>query len=78
MNLVLKTLSILETAARATNNMSLAELEDIILDAIEEKILKTDNKIDDALIMPVLKFIRITANVPDDLSELRKEKNNEA
>lgn len=75
MNQVLKVLGIIEAAAKAAGNMTVKEVADTILDGIEEKIKKTDNKLDDALIMPVINFVRFTANIEDnDIPEMEVEK----
>jgi len=42
------------------------EFGDELLDWIENKVAATDNKIDDALILPVIKDIRERYNIPDN------------
>jgi len=39
---------------------------DTMLDIVEDATVKTENKVDDALILPLCERIRETFNVPDD------------
>lgn len=39
---------------------------DAALDAIENGVEATENKLDDALVLPLCKMVRIAANVPDN------------
>ena len=42
------------------------DLVDTILDWIEERVAASDNKIDDALVLPLCNTIRTALNVPDN------------
>lgn len=66
MKTLLAVLGMIEQATKINNLMTLKEVEDTLIDAIEDRIASTSNKIDDALILPVIKFIRFTANIPDN------------
>lgn len=66
MKKILRVLGIIENCHKAKGDMTLAEIEDNILDAIEEKIERSDNKLDDQMILPVIKFIRFVGNIPDN------------
>ncbi|MCF7847526.1 MAG: hypothetical protein K9M45_01650 [Kiritimatiellales bacterium] len=46
-----------------------AELLDFILDKIEDLVSRTDNKIDDAIVLPLCNTIRAGLNIPDNDEE---------
>ena len=39
---------------------------DALLDAIENAVEKSENKVDDAIVLPLCNLIRNTFNIPDD------------
>lgn len=39
---------------------------DALFDAIENEVVKTENKIDDATVLPVVRKLRAALDVPDD------------
>lgn len=41
-------------------------LGDYLLDKVEEYVARTDNKIDDAVVLPVIKGLRILWDIPDN------------
>jgi len=43
------------------------ELIDDILDKIEDRVEASSTKIDDAIILPLIKMLRDTAGIPDDI-----------
>jgi hypothetical protein len=42
------------------------QLGDMLLDQIEEFVQRTDNKIDDKLVLPAIKALRIAFDIPDN------------
>lgn len=44
----------------------LKQAMDTMLNFIEDKVLYTDNKVDDALVLPLCKLIRATFDIPDN------------
>ena len=44
----------------------LKELADKVLDFAEDKVLGSQNKIDDAIVLPVIETIRAAFDIPDD------------
>lgn len=48
------------------------DLGDFLLDKLEEFVVRTDNKIDDAIILPVIKGLRVIWDIPDEDEEEAK------
>jgi len=44
----------------------LKKFVDLLLDFIEDTVQKSENKIDDAMVLPLCKLIRTTFGVPDN------------
>lgn len=44
----------------------LKDVADFILDFCEDKVLGTKSEIDDKLVLPVCKLIRVTFDIPDE------------
>jgi len=49
--------------------LDVEKLGDFLLDQLENYVQKTDNKTDDALVLPVIKGLRIALNIPDNDEE---------
>lgn len=48
-------------------DFEITDMAGMILDFIEEKVLGTHNKIDDALVLPMCEFIRRLMDIPDEI-----------
>lgn len=48
-------------------------LGDYLLDKVEEYVASTDNKIDDAVVLPVIRGLRILWDIPDNDDEQKIE-----
>jgi hypothetical protein len=46
--------------------LDVEKLGDALLDSLEDYVARTDNKTDDALVLPVIKGLRIALDIEDD------------
>ena len=53
-------------SALAKADINQQDLGDYLLDKVEEFVARTDNKIDDAVVLPVVKGLRILWDIPDN------------
>jgi len=76
MNKFFNVLGILKPALEAAECVE--QFGDALLDTLEEFIQRTDNKIDDAVMLPAIKGLRVVAGIADDQEKAKQEEEKNA
>jgi len=56
----------LELFMKALDEGAFREFIDTLLDSLEDKVVKSDSKLDDKLVLPLCAFVRLITGTPDN------------